>query len=436
MSILQELLNLGLVDIGSDDSRFDKMQLASSALSDRFKDDPSLLIQATLISIDEDIDEDDPMFALVEELVLVEWKTLRNTHVNRPRELLRSIIIDALTATVNRDNESAGIVWNSAVSALRHRQVRLGKAASVIENLLINARDLAEKEAVLRAGIVASVLKKRSKKKSSTPKKVTLKISAAISDDDVFADVARSAGPQHPQKENLESPNPHWPNSHQAWAHEFATRMATALSKAVNLGSARISKDLSEQLPLYLGEFEKQLTGQFRDVEQLQSDMLQMHESNRMRLNVLWWSEALYSPVLQAGYRELGLPVAAVAAAVDLANIVPPLAPASVCYVLGETLHRLSQLKAGANEMAVQAYIECIVEAKVKFGDHLPVAPTNNSLWPLVDLVGESVAGSCVSPEAIRKRSGIDPTLVLSPAEFAMWVFRGIQANRLVEALR
>lgn len=437
MSNLQELLNLGLVDIGSDDSRFNKMQSASTALSARFKEEPSLLIPATLISLDEDVDEDDSVFSLVEELVIAEWKTLRNTHVNRPRELLRSIIIDALTAAVNGDHYSAGIAWNSAASLLRHGQVRLGKAASVIEKMLTGARDLAEKEAVLRAGLLSNVPKKRSKKKSPSSEKVKVNISATIKDDDVFADVARSAGPQHPQmKAPLESPNPHWPNSHQAWANEFATRMATALSKAVNLGNARISKSISDQLALYIGEFDKELGEQFRGFEQLESGMLQTYESITMRLNVLWWSEALYSPVLQVGYRELVPPIAAVAAAVDLAKIVPPLAPASVCYILGETLRRLSQLKDGDDKIAVQKYLEGITEAKANFGDHLQSAPKSKRRLPLVDLVGESASGSRISPEAVRKSAGIDPSLVLPPADFAIWVFRGIQANRLVEALR
>ena len=52
MSTLQELLNFGLVAIGSDDSRFEKMKSASSSLLAKFKEDPSLLIPATLISLD------------------------------------------------------------------------------------------------------------------------------------------------------------------------------------------------------------------------------------------------------------------------------------------------------------------------------------------------------------------------------------------------
>src|SRR5207244_1298178 len=93
MSTLQELLNLGLVDIGADDSRFAKMEAAGTALVERLKSEPSLVIPAALIAVDHDADENDPTFVLVEDLVIDNWKTMRNTHQNRPRELLRSIII-------------------------------------------------------------------------------------------------------------------------------------------------------------------------------------------------------------------------------------------------------------------------------------------------------------------------------------------------------
>lgn len=436
MSTLQELLNLGLVEIGSDDSRFDKMQSASSALSARFKEEPRLLIPATLISLDEGVDEDEPMFALVEELVVAEWKTLRNTHVNRPRELLRSTIIDALANTVAEDPISAGIVWGSAAAPLRHSQVRLGKAASIIEMLVKNTCKLAEEEAVARSGFITSAPKKRKKKKPSSTKKLSFNISAEITDDEIVAGVASSAGPNHPEVPNLENPNPHWPNQGQQWSHEFATRMATAIANAVNSGNSHISKSLSEQLAGYLGEFKNQITEQLSQVKQLQDDTLQTHESRNMRLEVLWWSDALYSPVMQVGYRELDIPVAAVAAAVDLASIVPPHAPASACYVLGETLLRITQFNSNDDEITVHAYLDGIANTKLEFGDLLPVLPTNTMRLPLVGLVSESVANSHVSPEDVRKRAGIDPSLKLSPAEFAMWVFRGIQANRLVEVLK
>lgn len=435
MSTLQQLLNLGLLDIGSDDSRFEKMKLAASALTERFKKEPSLLIPATLLSLDENIDEDDTMFEIVEELVIAEWKTLRNTHVNRPRELLRSITIDALEAAVTADYNSAAVVWNTAAAPLQYSQVHIGKADSLIQKMLNGARELAEQEAVRRA-VLKTNKSQNQKRKSSASKKAALSVSANISEDEIFADVARSAGPKHPNAAELENPNPHWPNANDAWSHEFSTRMATTITKAVNLSSARISQFLSKELAKYLSDFENKIMMQFGDIEQLRKNITQSNVANQMRLNVLWWSEAMYSPVLQTSYQNLDLPVATVVAAVDLADIVPPLSPASVCYILGETLRRLSQLKADNNKMTIQNYLESIAKAGVKIDGHFPGPKKDDKRQPLVSLVGKSTAGSIISAEDIRKQTGIDPLLALSPAELAMWVFRGIQANRLVETIR
>ncbi|AOK51253.1 GTPase-associated system all-helical protein GASH [Burkholderia stagnalis] len=435
MSILQKLLNLGLVDIGSEDSRFEKMQSASSGLVVKFKEDPGLLVPATLIALDEDMDENDPLFDLVEGIVAAEWKTLRNTHVNRPRELLRSIIIDAIAESLESGAETAAVVWNTAASPLRYRQVRLGKAVSVVEGLLRKASEMAEREAVVRAGFATIETKKRGKKKQPSLDAVQFSISANISDGDVLADVARAAGPQHPNVPSLETPNPHWSNQAGAWSHEFANRMATALSKAINLGNERIAAALGKVLTQSLGEFDKQLTEQFRDIEQLQTEMMQAHESSRMRLDVLWWAEALYSPLLEESYRGLDTSVAAVAAAIDLSNIVPPLSPASVAYVLDESLRRVSEPEAGS-QLSIKAFLDGVADAGMKFGDHILSAPLVNFRLPLIALVGEAATGSKISPDSIRQRTGIDPSLTLSHGEIAMWIFRCIQANRLVEALR
>ena len=105
------------------------------------------------------------MFLLVEELVVAEWKTLRNTHVNRPRELLRAIVIDALATMIKGSAEAAAAVWNTAVGPLRHQQVRLGKAGALVEKLLNEASRTAEAEAVSRATLAVPIATKPSGEK-------------------------------------------------------------------------------------------------------------------------------------------------------------------------------------------------------------------------------------------------------------------------------
>jgi GTPase-associated system helical domain len=440
MSALQKLLDVGLVDIDSDDTRFAKMQSASSSFAIILKENPSLLIQATLIAIDEEVAEDDPTLEQVEELVRKEWPTMRNTHVNRPRVLLRSITIDALDTVIDNNPEIAGIFWNTAACYYKHEQTRFGKSAHVVEQMLKDANQTAEKEAIKRAELAAPLQKKR-KKKSSTPEPVTLDLDGRVVYEDLLTDIEAASGPSNINGETLKSANPNWPNSGGAtWSYDFASRMTKALVKSVNLGTERLANSLSESLSSYLNAFERRLIDRMNQTEQCNSEFSELHASSRMRLDVLWWSEALYSPLLCHSYREMNLSVAAVAAAVDLTKIVPALCPASVYYILAETVLRLSRIL-GINETKpLMSYLNDLAEATPDLGEALPCLSTNSDAnkqrLPLLHFVGEASAGVELSSDALCKHAGIESTLNLSAGDFAMWVFRDLQARRLVEELR
>ena len=51
-------------------------------------------------------------------------------------------------------------------------------------------------------------------------------------------------------------------------------------------------------------------------------------------------------------------------------------------------------------------------------------------------LVAKAIGGNRVTRKAVRGRTGIDPGLELSFPDFSMWMFRDIQARRLVEELK
>jgi hypothetical protein len=429
MSALQELLNLGLVEIGADDSRFLRMQSAASAFSTKLKDEPDFLIPSALIAIDNEVDENNPLFILVEDMVIVEWPTMRNTHVNRPRELLRSIIIAALETTINENPEAAGVVYNTVASPLKFGQVRLGKAAVVVERLLKEAARIAETEAVKRAGLMTSRMKIHEKKPiHETP---SLEIKSTVSDSDILADLVGASGPHNAQSLPGTNPNPHWPNAGHPWSYEFAPRMAATLVKAVNLGTQRLGASLSKSLATYLSN----LNDEVRQAEQLCVEISESRNISQMRLNVLWWSEALYSPMIGSSYRELALPVAAVIAARDLTAIVPALSPVSVSYVLAETVLRLSRILEHDEIQSISFYLGELATAKNKFLKSFSQVSTIQR-QPLLDLVVDASGGIEPSEGNSRLRTGLDISLKLSSGEFAMWVFHDLQARRLVEELK
>lgn len=428
MSTLQELLNLGLVPIGGEDSRFEKVQSASSDLVADMNQDPSILIPATLIALDGDAREDARLFSLVEDLLIRHWNTLRNTHVDRPCGLLRSIIIDALTQVERSTPEIAGVIWNTAASRLRHRQVSIGKPADLVKTLLQTASRHAEAEAVSRAGLV-SPTSKTSRSKTPTSKNTSLSVHDPIAEVDVLMHVVRAAGPSDEQGEAPSDPNPYWPNSPDQWSYAFAPRMAAAIVEAVNLGSSRLVESLGDKVSSYLASY----ADQYKD---LLRQTAQYHKASQMRLEVLWWSEALYSPSRQVGYRDLPLSVAAVTAALDLAAIVPPLAPASVCYILLETVGRVARTLDITEDQSIVSHLQCLSSATRDFGSHFEDSIIDDSYVPLQCLAAEASHGRDISEEELRFRAGIDGTVLLSAGELAMWIFRDSQARRLVDDLQ
>jgi len=431
MKLLQELLNLGLVDIGSDDSRFAKMESAALQLSRQFKESPALMITATLVALDEQVPEDDPFFELVEGLVIKEWNTLRNTHVNRPRELLRSIAMSALFEATTEDPERSAVVWNLAAPRLTHDQTSIGKAAGLVSQALEAAFAVSEHEALRRAGMAAVPPRKVRRKQRSSSAPEPSALAADIERDDVLQDVARAAGPLDPEGEAPTDPNRYWSNQAQHWSNEFTPRMSEALVRAVNLGTARLAESVAGELDAHVRAMNEHLRRQMGQVESLQTTLAESAAAGRMRLDVLWWSQARYSHSQKTAYARLPAATAALAAAADLSTLVPVLAPASVTHVLGETLAFCS----GSERLSVLEHLKQLMQSPPRGLEGVLAAQnTNVGRVPMAEVVAEVAGGSSVSENDLRTRAGVDPGLMLEPAEFAMWLFRDLQARRIVEA--
>ena len=425
--MLQKLLNLGLVEIGSNDSRFEKIEAAGAALMAHLRGDPALIIPAALIAIDYDADEEEPVFNLVEEHVIQQWNTMRNTHVNRPRELLRSTIIHVLSLLAEGNPKMAALIWHTVVSPLNHGQARLGKEAELVREFMGELGKRAEEGAAAFAPPLALTSKKGTARKNADRKsKLALKSYTPLKDNELITQVGRSAGPQYPTGKPLgNSPNQYWPNQGQPWAMEFTPRITAALVKAINLGMHRIFEHVKGALD-----------DQTKSLKMLRDDVLTEQQAGQVRLDVLWWSDAKYSPSLARSYRELQGEVAAVAMAYDLSCIVPAMAPASVAYVLGESAGAIEQTDSEPEKRSVERLLDTVRASGSALRELVPASTTSNGRMPFVELVAAAISGENITSDDLRGKAGIDPALELSIPEFAMWTFRDIQARRLVETVK
>ena len=419
MSTLQELLNLGLLDIGSDDSRLIKMEATGAVLVKHLLSNPALVIPATLIAIDRDADEDDPILRLVDKQLVNQWKTIRNTHVNSPRELLRSIIIQALSALGPDQPRMAALIWHTAFSPISHNQARLGKEGKLVRKLLQDFQERAENAATARVNFSVPPLKKPRKRKPT-------QFDVQLQDKDFIDDIRRAAGPTDSAGTSLTDPNPHWPNEADPWSHEFTPRMTAALVKAVNFGMKQVLIPIDEELQ-----------SQRNDLEQLLTSHLETIQTRTAgRLDVLWWSEAKYSPSLKLSYRDMPRAVAAVAMAHDLSTLVPAMAPASVTYILGEAIAAISRNDSKPERWSVETLLDTVRTSHSDLREAIPDTTTANGRVPLLELVAKAIGGHRVTRKEVRGRTGNDSGLELSLPDFSMWMFRDIQARRLVEELK
>ena len=415
MSTLQELLNLGLVDIGSDDSRLAKLEATGEVIVEHLLSNPALIIPATLIAIDRDIDEDDPLLTLVDERLVNEWKTIRNTHVNRPRELLRSIIIHALSVLGARTPTMAALIWQTAFSPINHQQARFGKEGGFVRQLLQDFHERVEEAAPARVRL-STPPSKEHRNKAPLPSYTQLQ------DDDLTPDIGRSVAPHDQAGTPYKDPNPHWPNAGQPWSDEFTPRMTAALVKAVNLAMNHIVTAVTTNLQ----SLEQRLT---THVESRQS-------ATDLQLDVLWWFQAKYSPSLRRSYRDMPTAVAAaVAMAHDLSVFVPAMSPTSVTYVLGEAVAAVAHDFKHA-KCSVATLLDDLRTSTSHLRELVPNTTTAKGRVPLWDLVAQTVTGNPAESHDVNRKTGIDPELQLSLPDFSMWMFRDIQACRLVKELR
>jgi hypothetical protein len=150
-----------------------------------------------------------------------------------------------------------------------------------------------------------------------------------------------------------------------------------------------------------------------------------------MRLDALWWSEALYSDALQCSYRELDPALAAVLMALELATIVPSPPPASVGYLLAETVHRLPGASFDRKE-PLSGVLDALARARHRLAPdwtpQLGEVPREGSV-SVRDVVMLTLSGQ--DPAVSLKRAGIMADHGFTLPHLAHAVFRQQHAVRL-----
>lgn len=330
-NFLQSTLKSGLFDIGDSDERLKWLQQSVTALVKYLKKNYSLLSKYSLVALDPNISDKEPILNDVEEIVTKYWKALRGKYPDMPRNIHRGVILNALMQLGSEDPVAARIIY--LTSSNFYPYAKLGKEKEVVHTLLTELGEIAENHAIEEW----SLIEEEPKLKLGVLKINDLKLgSAKIDKDNLNAEMLKAV---------QNAPSGHGSNhgGGSTWGPHFATTSSDAIASSFDSALSKLNKSLApatleDPINTFFTNFKKSLD------ENLKASFASILAIER-RSKLLWWKETLYSPSLRKSYREVSKPILPIIMGSDLNEQVAKITPISVDYLLRDTLLILNEKK-------------------------------------------------------------------------------------------
>ncbi|MDW9623849.1 GTPase-associated system all-helical protein GASH (plasmid) [Sinorhizobium meliloti] len=428
-SVLLRFLNNGLINVGGEDTKLEKLSQAAKDLAGALKKSPSKALSFSLIAFDPEAPEGDPVVVEALAALQARWTTYRNTFSSTPIAVIRAMLLDALM-TAAGDDERVGVCFvASARNALPllHADNERDIWADVVARIEAQVDIRAEAEWSTPASIAVAPMS------YDLPKIAAPSVTAATIERTEFQrEMRAAAGPQYHDAQNgnvQTGGNQYWPqNQPTHWVNEFGRLSAAAVADAVDAAIAEIEitqpdlaapfNQLAKSVSTYVDDTLKSVSAATAGLQR--------------RTSLLWWKEALYSPTARTSYRELPVTVAAAHMALDLFNQVPLFSPASVAAFLGEVVLRLPGTENGEDwairELVTEAQDEASLAPLRSAAADLVGAPDGRG--PLLALIGHPDHAKARGEEAFQILTGVPADARLDPVAWAGWIFRELQASK------
>ncbi|CAD6563036.1 GTPase-associated system all-helical protein GASH [Paraburkholderia sabiae] len=410
-SLFDDFVAAGLITkLDGDDTRLVKIVAAVNDLAVALKNDRQALLRAALAAINPDVRDNDPAIVSAHKILVEKWPTMRSVHTSMPLALLRAMLLDACNFAAE-DARGAAIVWNTLVDQLPF--ARLGVEAPIVEKMLHGIAQRAEGESQIARGASA--------KKTAVPQPPEIPaIEVEVPEWDLGADVGAALhqfNSPHNQPTSRVDPTK-LAGVMEKVAQELSTAVDASLKRTTDAltATAKYASDVSAHLSKTTRvEFERQTA---RDL---------------VRLDCLWWYEAMYSPKCQKGYREMPLHAAAVVMVIDLLEIIVAPAPAATAYLLAEAVNRLDAAgfdRSYALKDLLAAIREAWAGAPLRLSDYMSDAPSAGEL-SIRDVFVAAINDRDCDVESILSRAGVSADWSGSLPAFARALYRQEQAERL-----
>ncbi|MFA0390104.1 GTPase-associated system all-helical protein GASH [Vibrio splendidus] len=424
--ILLRFLSAGLIDVGGDDTKLEKLLNTSSDLTALLKKNPSKSSSFALVAFDPKAPENDPVIEEAEKILQKRWTTYVNTFSGTPVTVIRAVILDSLFKAATEDDNLGVAFVSAARNTLPYMEV--GNESEIWVDVITSIENQVNVRAESEWSTPESI--NVPKLKYSAPTALEIRsLDSTIDRDTLKTEIDEACGPTNPEGQATGG-NTVWPNSHQGWCNQFSPRMVAAIGNAIesaqegyHIAPVDLStplQDLANAVSIHVDATLKSISGATAGLQR--------------RTNLIWWKETLYSPSARISYRDLSPSMAAALMAFDLHHQVPTFSPSSVAAFLYETVLSLPTIDIDkkfsiselvketqqAEELSILRYAagELITE---NTGRGLILGILANDLNPSID------------DEELRGLVGIPPDTKLSASQWATWIFRELQAARALK---
>lgn len=418
-NLLTELLNAGLIEnLNGDDGRFLKIEQAANSVAQELREQPEQLIRAILAGLDPDIPKDDPIIVQAEQALVAEWKALRSVFPDTPVNLLRAILLEACNQVAPEENNAA-ILWLTAADTLP--LLRLGREEAIVLKMVEEWARCAEQKALAGLALTDDA-EEITVGELKLPKATKLE-SPKVDRQELLKKTTTAVGQPNSNHYGVVAIN------HPG----FADRMHQLLADELDALATKLSKSQTEagqQVQAYLTKL-TEVVNESLVVQQRRAQ--EARQAEQIRLNALWWSEALYSSPLRCSYRELPPGLAAVVMAGDLLNEVAIPTTASVGYLLAEAVNRLPDADF-TQKLTLQALLEALGNARDRLDNEWRetfTVPPETGRLSLRDGIILALTDKAHRIETTLKRMGASGTFALSLPDYAHALFRQEQAVQL-----
>lgn len=371
--VLDGVNSLGLIEkLDGDDRRFENMVEATTLLVKRLKEDEPLLIAFVLTSINQTPNSDDIAIKIADEYFTEVWKSARSIYIDTPFLLYRSMLLDACQQVALKDKRFAYILWNTIADILPYK--RFGAEREVFESVFTQWAKESEEFTSLK------LLENGKGNRIPFPRKLpTFELSNELED-----------------------------------IHDFQTMYT------------KLSEDFTSRESLYQIQYQK-----FEQYKEAINENIRSNEN--LKLETIWWSKAFYSHSLNTSYREFEGMIALIIMASDLLSLIENAPPASVSYLLSETVANLTDI-----DIEDKLTLKEIWTYYSSSADKLPTEISSRltealyDSWTFSDFVVMALKGSSISEAEAITKLGIDQDTRISLPNLAQAIFREKSAEHQV----